>query len=69
MAKFVKAESLVRRLATSQDIVDAIVNRQRMANENNKGEQKNLNYFYLSFKSYSLNLHFQMLIRKLNAMH
>ena len=37
IAKFIKAESLVRRLTTSQDIVDAIITRQRMANENKKG--------------------------------
>ena len=38
IARFIKAESLVRRLSTSQDIVDSLVNRQKMANENNKGK-------------------------------
>ena len=35
LAQFIKAESLIRRLRNSQDIVDAIISRQNMANENN----------------------------------
>ena len=37
IAKFIEAESLVSRLATSQDIVDAITKRQTLANKNKKG--------------------------------
>ncbi len=38
LARFVKSESLVRKLICSQDIVDAIIYRQKMANENNEGK-------------------------------
>jgi hypothetical protein len=37
LAKFVKSESLVRRLENSADIVSAINLRQNMANENKTG--------------------------------
>ena len=36
ISKFIKAESLVRQLVSSQDIVDAIHKRQSMANQNQK---------------------------------
>jgi hypothetical protein len=35
ISRFIHAESLVKRLTSSQDIADAIMKRQRMANENN----------------------------------
>lgn len=44
IAKFVKAESLTRRLVCSQDIVDAILKRQNMANDNNKGSSKSTQF-------------------------
>jgi hypothetical protein len=34
----VKAESFVKKLACSQDIVEAIIKRQEMANDNKKGK-------------------------------
>jgi hypothetical protein len=37
LSRFVQAESLVKQLRCSQDIVDAIHKRQNMANENKKG--------------------------------
>ena len=37
IAKFIKDESLVKKLKSTQDIVDAIIKRQLIANENNKG--------------------------------
>ena len=38
IAKFIEAESLVKQLKTSQDIVDAIHKRQSIANLNKKGK-------------------------------
>ena len=37
IAKFIKDESLVKKLGSTQDIVDAIIKRQLIANENKKG--------------------------------
>lgn len=37
VAQFVKDESLVRKLETSQDVVDAILKRQEIANKNKIG--------------------------------
>ena len=42
ISKFIKAESLTRKLTSSQDIVDAILKRQNLANENNKGTIVNI---------------------------
>jgi hypothetical protein len=42
VSKFVQAESLVKKLTCSADIVEAIIKRQNMANENNKGFFSNL---------------------------
>jgi hypothetical protein len=47
VSKFIQAESLTKKLTCSLDIVDAILKRQRMANENNKGDI--LNYDFNSF--------------------
>lgn len=37
ISRFIKAESLVRKLVSSQDIVEAILERQKLANTNNIG--------------------------------
>lgn len=37
VSKFIYAESLVKKLTCSADFVEAILKRQNMANENNKG--------------------------------
>jgi hypothetical protein len=37
LSRFFKAESLVRKLVSSQDIVDVIISRQELANFNNHG--------------------------------
>lgn len=39
LSRFVKSESLVKRLESSKDIVDAILKRQELANKNKKGSQ------------------------------
>ena len=54
IAKFITAESLVRRLTSSQDVADAIMTRQRMANENNKGFQFFFFYFSIFFNLFKL---------------
>lgn len=38
ISRFIKEESLVKKIESTQDIVDAIHNRQRMANENKKSK-------------------------------
>jgi hypothetical protein len=37
ISKFIKDESLVKQLSSSQDIVNAISKRQQISNQNNKG--------------------------------
>ena len=46
LSRYIKAESLVRKLISSQDIVDAISERQKLSNENNPGERI---YSFLKF--------------------
>jgi hypothetical protein len=45
LSRFVQAESLVKRLESTQDIVDAIHKRQNIANENKRGHY--LKYFII----------------------
>jgi len=42
ITKFIRAQSLVKRLISSQDIADAIMERQAMANENNSVEKSHV---------------------------
>ena len=54
LSRFIKAESLVRKLVSSQDIVEAIISRQELANLNNNGilliEQINKLILVFNFK-------------------
>lgn len=41
ISRFVEAESLIKQITTADQVVDAILKRQQMANENKKGNSKN----------------------------
>ena len=40
LSSFIKSESLTRKIESTQDVVDAIHRRQKMANENKSGNHK-----------------------------
>ena len=47
ISRFIKEESLIKKIESTQDVVDAIHRRQATANENKKGKSKNFFSFFL----------------------